>query len=347
MLKVAVLGAGYMGSAVTFPLAHNGIATSLWGTWLDDELIDGALAGCHPKLRKPLPDGVKLFRTGELKEAVRGADAVFIAVTSDGFEPVFRKLLDATDGKPCLLAMTKGFVQHGGMVQPISTVAEELFRKRFRGAPFLWASVGGPVKAVELAEGIPTATIFGVKSPRLKPLVVNFATGYYRIFFTDDVRGVELCSALKNVYAIATGISDGMYEGCGAYYHNFKALLFNQSLREIAAVVQAAGGREDTVFDLPGAGDLYVTSASGRNGMFGRRIGRGEVPSRAYGAMLREGDIAEGYHALRLGKTFIEQLGGDLLEKLHLFNTLYSIIFQGNDCRREMEQFVLRYGSGD
>jgi glycerol-3-phosphate dehydrogenase (NAD(P)+) len=207
------------------------------------------------------------------------------------------------------------------------------------------------VKALELANKIPTATMFGVNNELINRIALCFATDYYRIFFTDDVIGVEVCSALKNVYAIAISISDGMYEGSGIYYHNFRALLFSQALMEMALVVGASGGRVETAVGLPGSGDLHLTSSSGRNGIYGMRIGRGEEPEHAYREMLLEGNIAEGYNTLKLGKAFIEQLeeqkGYGLMEKLPLFQMLYRIVFQGCDFRDEMERFIKCYGTTD
>ncbi|MGQ9615477.1 MAG: NAD(P)H-dependent glycerol-3-phosphate dehydrogenase [Spirochaetota bacterium] len=351
MLKAAVLGAGFMGSAITFPLMARSIKTRLWGTWLDDELIDGALKGCHPRLKKPLPEGLELYRSEELEYAVRGVDAVFIAIASEGFEAVFKRYLKVADGKPCLFALTKGFVHTQGKVYRISSIAEKMYRERFGDLPFLWASIGGPVKAVELTDRIPTATTFGVNNNLVNRIALSFATDYYRIFFTDDVIGVEICSALKNVYSIAIGISDGMYEGSGVYYHNLRALLFSQALMEMALVVSAAGGWVETVLGLPGSGDLHLTSSSGRNGLYGMRIGRGEKPEQAYREMLIEGNIAEGYNTLRMGIAFVKQLGKhkgyDLMEKLPLFQMLYRIIFQGCNFKDEMDGFVKNYGAKD
>ena len=83
--KAAVLGAGYMGSAITFPLADNGIKINLWGTWLDDAIIDSCRKGYHPKLKKKMPDNVTFLYSNDLVEAVKNVDMVFVTVTSNGF----------------------------------------------------------------------------------------------------------------------------------------------------------------------------------------------------------------------------------------------------------------------
>jgi len=350
-MKAAVLGAGYMGSAVTFPLSENGVRVNLWGTWLDDSIIDECRTGKHPKLRKPLPETVQLFSAPQLKEAVAGADAVIIGVTSEGFLPVFRRYLDSvSESRTVCFILTKGFINLDGRICRISEAAERLFDKKFgRKKRMHRASIGGPVKAVELSNRIPTATVFGGNSTRLREFIKYFSTDYYRVFLTDDVTGVELSSALKNIYAITMGICDGMYRSSpspSGICDNFKSFLFNQAVREMAQIVAAAGGRKDTVFDLAGVGDLYVTAASGRNGRLGEYIGKGMKPARAYGMMLEQGEIAEGYQTLKIGRTYVEQLGEKPDGDLPLFHTLHRIIFQERGCRDEMNRFVEFYGKG-
>src|SRR5665647_2457699 len=95
MLKAAVLGAGYMGSAITYPLSENNIKVNLWGTWLDDEIIKSSLEGYHPKLKKPLPGIVTPMYSDRLSDAVKDVDIIFIAVFSDGFVNVFKMLFNA------------------------------------------------------------------------------------------------------------------------------------------------------------------------------------------------------------------------------------------------------------
>ena len=340
MLRAAVLGAGYMGSAITFPLAENGHRVHLWGTWLDDELLDGAREGKHPRLGKPLPQGVRTFYSRELEEAVQDADVVCIAVTSDGFLPVFEKLLGAVDKLPPVFGLTKGFVEREGSILSISESAAQLFSERFGGQRLQWVSIGGPVKAVELANRIPTATVFGYADPGVTRFFTEFATSYYRVFSVGDIPGVELSSALKNVYAIGMGICDGFYEQRGIVdYHNFKAFIFNQAVREMALFIGEDQGKRDTVFDLAGVGDLYVTSASGRNGIFGRRIGMGGNPAQEYRVMRDAGEVAEGYHTLALFVRFMEQRGNGLPGKLPLLSAIYRILYRGGSPRDELLAF--------
>ncbi|MCJ7665612.1 MAG: hypothetical protein MUO59_02605, partial [Actinobacteria bacterium] len=155
---------------------------------------------------------------------------------------------------------------------------------------------------------------------------------YYRIIHTCDIAGVELSADFKNVYATGMGIIDGLYgPEMAGNYHNFSSLIFNQSILEISEIVAAEGGEKSTVFDNAGIGDLYTTSQSGRNRKFGELIGRGKPPAEVYGEMLEGGELAEGYHTLKLGKSWLEDNHKSLLDKLPLFNTIYSIIFEEKD----------------
>ncbi len=344
-LTVAVLGAGYMGSAITFPLSENGNRVRLWGTWLDDDLLDASKKGFHPKLKKRLPESVRFFYADALKEAVEGADVVFVAVTSEGFIPVFTKYLQACSEPCAVFTLTKGFVELEGRITRISEGALSFFTERFGNRDLQWVSIGGPVKAVELSDRVPTATMFGFSSRELIQLFSCFSTPYYRIYWSEDVQGVELSSALKNVYAIVIGIADGLYRDSSIEYcHNFKAFLFNQAIREMAFLIEKCGGKRETVFDLAGLGDLHATAASGRNGIFGRRIGEGGNPQDIYYEMQRSGEVAEGYSTLKLGRRYIKQNHSALLEKLPLFNVIYRIIFSGHNCRDELNGLVAQFG---
>ena len=341
MIKAAVLGAGYMGSAITFPLSKNGVQTNLWGTWLDDEIIDECSGGPHPRLKKRLPEEVSLFRSGKLPEAVQDADLIVIGVSSEGFIPVFSRLMDTIERGYPVFSLTKGFITRGSRVMSISNGAEELFKEKFQDREFLWTSVGGPVKAVELADGIPTATVFSAKCAETEELIKVFSTEYYRVFTSRDVTGVELSSAFKNVYSIAVGISDGMYaDRPSLIYHNLRAFLFNQAVREMAVIVEKAGGKKETVYDLAGVGDLHVTSSSGRNRIFGERIGRGEKASDAYKNMLSRNELAEGYEGLKHGIVYVEQLGGSLIKELPLLEMLYKIVCLDHNADEEVKQFI-------
>ncbi|MFW6181701.1 MAG: NAD(P)H-dependent glycerol-3-phosphate dehydrogenase [Spirochaetota bacterium] len=340
---VAVLGAGYMGSAVTFPLRQRGLEVRLWGTWLDDDIIDRCAGGPHPRLGIPLPEGVRLFSSDRLGEAVEDADAVFMAVTSEGFAPVLDRLLDtAGAAPPPVLALTKGFVSREGGVYRISDYTRRACRRR-RGALPGWVSIGGPVKAVELSRRVPTATVFA-GSPGMTARCAGMSTGYYRVLTCEDVTGLELCSALKNVYAIAMGICDGLYgEEPDTRYDNLKAFVFTAAVEEMVLIAEASGGRAGTVRGFGGVGDLYVTQASGRNGELGRLVGAGAPPEEAYRALQARDLVAEGYHTLQLAGGYLGTCGIGM-RRLPLLGALHRIMLEGRDPAEELAAFTSGFG---
>jgi glycerol-3-phosphate dehydrogenase (NAD(P)+) len=362
MSRITVLGAGYMGAAVTFPLAAAGHEVSLWGTWLDDPLLEACRAGAHPKLKLPLHPSVRLFPSSELASALEGAEILFFAISSEGFVPVMERLAACPAFRVAvpIFSLTKGFVDwNGGILRP-SQCAQAVLRERGEGraagcasgraanratAPALrWASIGGPVKAVELAHGVPTASVYACSDPGLESLLPSFCGPYYRVHAGKDQPGLELCAALKNAYAILLGICDGALANAeGRAFDNLKALLFSKAVEEMAEIAEAAGGQRQTAFGLAGAGDLYVTAASGRNRRYGERVGRGEEPGNAYESMCAAGEIAEGYPAVRLGGRLLERLSPHPAARLPAFDALQRILIGGKPCLEELSELVLRW----
>jgi glycerol-3-phosphate dehydrogenase (NAD(P)+) len=342
MLKAAVLGAGYMGSAITYPLSENNIKVNLWGTWLDDEIIKSSLAGYHPKLKKPLPATVTPMYSGSLADAVKDVDIIFIAVLSDGFINVFNMLLDVIEKKDLyFFKLTKGIVQYENRIVRVSQAAQDIFEKKFPGTDFKWATIGGPVKAVELSDKIPTASIYALNESMPKYIPFEFSAGFYPVTITDDIPGVEVSSTFKNVYSIAVGICYGLYKSLSqGLHHNFSAFVFNQAMAEIAKIAVAAGGRADTVFGLAGIGDFYVASLSGRNAKYGEFVSKGEKPKDIFDRMFAAGEVSEGYYALKLGVEWVKSIGMDISRDLPLLGYLYGIIFEDKEPLQTMLDFV-------
>ncbi|OQA22348.1 MAG: Glycerol-3-phosphate dehydrogenase (NAD(P)+) [Actinobacteria bacterium ADurb.Bin346] len=363
--KVCVLGAGYMGGAITFPLSDNGIGVNLWGTWLDDDLISGSIGGFHPRLKKPLNKNVKFFYSSCLKDAISGVDTFFIAVTSEGFPGVFELLVDNLDFSKnyCFFKLTKGLVKYQGKIVRASEAAESIYKKHlknlsgnikgaseknriYKPAGFAMTSIGGPVRAVDLASRIPTVSVYGSNTKAAFDKIKYFTTDYYRIHRSSDPAGVEICSTFKNIYSIAAGLCDGIYgRNFKGSYYNIIALLFNQSVLEMLKIVEAAGGKKETAISFAGIGDLHVTSAAGRNRKYGELVGSGDDPAEAYCKMQREGEYGEGYVALKLSIPWLDKFGLDIEKELPLLSTLYRIIYKKNDIKKALNRLILKMGN--
>jgi glycerol-3-phosphate dehydrogenase (NAD(P)+) len=316
--KVTVLGAGYMGSAMACVARRRGHEVRLWGTWLDDAMLDPSERGePHPRLKLALKDrGIALFRSARLADALAGAELVIHAINSDGAIPVMERAAAHLPDVP-VLSVTKGLLESkSGRMDRIDQVVPERI-----GRPVRYVHAAGPAKAIEIARGVLTwmefagpDALFCAKALEGDGLVVST---------TDDIAGAELCSALKNAYATGLGIWDGHV---GADAHDARAAGFTQAIAEMRALVTAAGGRESTVHGPAGVGDLHVTAAAGRNRAFGERVGKGRPAREVAAEMLAAGELTEGYPAIATAWRFARERG---VGPLPLLGMLHAIVWEG------------------
>ena len=271
-MRIAVLGAGQMGTAFGRPALERGHDLVYWGPdRLDGPALEAlAEGGPHPDLKTALQRPVET--AAEIESAVGDADLIALAVTSEGAGWVSEEAAKhAPEGVP-VLVFTKGLADDGGAAVPSVIPVRSNFDP---GRPVV--AVGGPVKAKDLIDVSPTQTVFACEDVEVaRQTAAAFSTPYYFPGATDDLIGLGLCSALKNCYAISFGLLTGREAK-----PNLRALAFGTALGELAAIVSAAGGRPETAAGAPGAGDLYVTCLSGRNGDFGRLLNEGDEPDRA------------------------------------------------------------------
>ncbi|OGO40866.1 MAG: glycerol-3-phosphate dehydrogenase [Chloroflexi bacterium RBG_16_58_14] len=281
MNKVMILGAGLMGTAFSFPLADRGCQVNLVGTHLDTDIIEEIHQNrVHPKLRSRVPDGVTPYPVAALEEAVSGVDLVVLGVNSLGVKWAAEMLGRVLPPGVPVLMLTKGLSgsQHGLSILP--DILRGGLPPALRDGLSIVA-VGGPSIAGELASRRHTCVVFaGSDSALLEKLRRMLQTPYYHIWTSIDLVGVEACVALKNAYALAVGLVHGWLEregvaANGAVMYNSAAAIFAQGLYETAYLVQHLGGQLSSVYSLPGAGDLYVTSMGGRNGRMGRLLALG------------------------------------------------------------------------
>lgn len=325
---ITILGAGAMGSGLCTPVSKAGWEVRLWGTWLDDHLLDACEAGKpHPRTQIPLAKGVKLFRSKDLPNSLEGADVVVMSVASVGVPKVTEMALEGISKAKALWLTSKGFCpDEKGKIQLLPEAIRSLAKQKGIQIPPIVA-IAGPVKANECADGKPTATIFGCKDIEVSRKYAREArTEVYCIEATDDEIGVEICAPMKNVYAIALGIADGLEEGTGFPHHNLKAATFSRAIKEMSLLGQALGARMETAFGLPGVGDLEVTGLSGRNKVYGVRIGRGENAKDALKEMDRLEQTVEGVPAADLAAKLVEQSAPQLKEELTLLKAVNEIL---------------------
>lgn len=309
MAIVTILGAGRMGTAVTWPLRDNGHEVRLVGTHLDGEIIRSCLgARYHPGLRRRIPDGVQPLYLAQLGEALEGADVIVSGVNSLGVHWIGRTLAPLLRPGASILSLTKGLeAGDDGVLRILPTVLADELPPDLRDQVTVTA-VAGPVLAYELSGRRISATVFtGADEAELRRLRGIFHNDYYRVWLSTDPVGVEVFAALKNAYTIGIGSARGMLEAAGgpdeisAAMHNIAALLFAAAGRELSQIVALMGGRAEGFAGLQGAGDLYVTCTGGRTFRLGWLMGKGLTYSQAQ-AEMREDTLEGAFAVLQMAK---------------------------------------------
>lgn len=347
MAIITVVGAGVMGSALTYPAADNGHEVRLVGTHLDEEII----ASCrqtriHPRLRRPLHESVKVYSHAEVGAALEGAEVVGLGVNSRGVHWAAETIGPHLRPGQIILMVTKGLESSAdGHLQILPDVLKSRLPAAVRDQ-VNYAAIGGPSIAGELAARRHTSVVFVSRNPQILPRLRSyFQTDYYHIWTSTDMIGVEVCVALKNPYALAVGLAQGVLERLGAdpanaRNHNYAAAIFAQGLAETAVLVQHLGGGLETVFSLPGAGDLYVTTQGGRNSRMGRLLGLGMAYSDAVEEM--PGETIEGVDAVVAVMPAIQAMiaRGELADDaLPLLRELHRIITRNADVAFDFNSF--------
>lgn len=285
-MKVAVIGAGAMGTALAIVFHQAGSEVALCGTEFDSAIFEALQRKKeHPALKLKVPASIELRRSDQWQDALASAQIVGLAVSSEGAAGTVRRAVGMMRDDAVWAVVTKGWEPASG--RPLSEVMEE--ESPDHPAVF----VVGPSLAGEMGEGVPTALLCACGDLDFARKVAQALDApTVGTFVSDDVVGVEVGAAMKNVLAIAIGLCDGIAERTGKPMTNTKAAIFSRGLVEMARVAEALGGRRETVLGLAGSGDLFVTVLGGRNGRFGRLVGAGASPEKA----LREmGTTVEGY----------------------------------------------------
>ncbi|AKV01283.1 Glycerol-3-phosphate dehydrogenase [Labilithrix luteola] len=319
-MRVTVLGAGYMGTAMAEVAAMGGHDVRLWGTWLDDAMIEAVEQRReHPRLKMVVDARIVPMRSGALAEALAGAELVIHGVSSDGAMAVMEKAGPHIPDVP-VLSVTKGFLpSRSGAMDRIDVVLSEIAGRKLR-----FVHAAGPAKAIEIARRVLTLMCFaGERLEDARTCAAVMGAPHMQIATSDDIAGAEICSAMKNAYATGLGLWDGMV---GADCHNARAACFTQGIVEMEALVKAGGGLRETVQRAAGVGDLHVTAAAGRNRAFGERVGKGTPAKQVAAEMLAAGQLTEGYAAIASAWRWAQEHG---VRDLPFLKALNAIVWEG------------------
>ncbi|AGK61416.1 glycerol 3-phosphate dehydrogenase (NAD(P)+) [Archaeoglobus sulfaticallidus PM70-1] len=339
-MNVTILGAGAMGSALTVPLTDSGNNVRLWGTEYDVEILKKVERGeKHPRIDVRL-EGVKIFYPEDIEKAVRDADIILLAVSTDGVLPIFRKIADHIENE-ILVTIAKGLIEIDGK---ILTVPEAIWT--VKDIKNRTVAITGPSIAREVAKRMPTKVVFSSVGDAAEKVKDAFETEYYSIEVSRDIWGTEITSALKNVYSIAIAWVRGHEKLYGVEMSNAKGVITTRAINEIAKLLELTGGNRDTVFGLSGFGDLIATFRGGRNGMLGEMLGRGLNVREAFDELQRRGvGVVEGYQtaekAYRLMKD-LEKKGKTDIEEFPLLKSIYDVLYRDKKVAEVLYDLVVK-----
>jgi glycerol-3-phosphate dehydrogenase (NAD(P)+) len=325
--RIAVLGAGSWGATLAGLLAENGHAVSLWE-------FDAAMAESLATTRtlRVLPE-LKLSSaievTNDLGQALQDRSVV-LSVTPSHFVRATMKSAAATK------KMAKDAViisASKGLEDKTLKRMSEVIREETGVADERIAVLSGPSHAEEVCRHLPTATVAASPDAKLcERLQAMFTQDYFRVYAQSDRTGVELGGTLKNVLAIACGISDGLNLG-----DNAKAAIMTRGLNEMARLGVKRGAQLLTFFGLAGMGDLIVTCLSqhSRNRAFGEKIGQGKTPEQALSEMTM---VVEGYKTAASAYALAEQIGlqGPLIQ------AIYQVLYQNKNAKAAVADLMRR-----
>ncbi len=264
---ISVYGAGSWGTALALQLARNGLNVLLWDYNPEHiALYKKQRENIHYLPGIPFPENLKC--TDSIDEMVQHSKDQLIVIPSHGFRSLLKTLKPLLSSNQNIFWATKGLeVGTGKLLHEV--LIEELGNKVSYGL------VSGPTFALEVAKGLPSAMTAAASTPELAKRIANaFQGGNYRVYTSDDVLGVELGGAVKNVLAIAAGISDGL--GFGA---NARVAIITRGLAEILRLAKSMGAKNETIMGLSGVGDLILTCTDNqsRNRRLGLALGKGKA----------------------------------------------------------------------
>jgi glycerol-3-phosphate dehydrogenase (NAD(P)+) len=325
--SIGVIGAGAWGTALARHLADKGLAVTLWA------YEKAVMEAIHSKQENSfylasvrLPASLKA--TNDLAEATRGADCLIFAVPSHAARSVLQQMAGSLARPVPLVSATKGIEEES--LKLMTDVMEEVLPPAMAARLLV---LSGPSFAAEVSRGQPTALcVAGRKTELVKQLQSLLMTPGFRVYADDDLIGVQLGGALKNVMALAAGVVDGL--GLGG---NARAALITRGLAEMVRLGAAMGADPRTFYGLSGVGDLVLTctGALSRNHSVGMRLGKGETLEAILTGMQA---VAEGVRTARAALGLARQYHVDM----PIVQEVHNVLFSGKSCRQAVGDLMER-----
>jgi glycerol-3-phosphate dehydrogenase (NAD(P)+) len=317
MKKIIIIGAGAMGSAFSVPCTENKNDVTLVGTHLEDDLINNIKSknNFHPVLKTELPSQLKVEKYQRLKAILeRGVDIIVAGISSIGIEWFVNQIEKNYKKNLPIILLTKGLAIEDNELTLLSDKIKKLLKKNGHNEVNV-SAIKGPCLAAGLANKMRTGTV--IANPEIKEaeeLKKIISTDYYSTEISDDLTGIELSGAIKNIYSMLIGASEGLSnskapkEIQSKYYLNTSASLIHRSISEMVEFVSFYGGRIETVYGLAGLGDLYVSAIGGRNSLMGKYLGEGYLYKEAKEKFMKNITVEGAQLALEIGPKILQDL---------------------------------------
>ena len=327
--KVAILGGGSFGTVIANMVAENGFDVHLW---LRDESLAENINKNHENSRYLPGYGLseRLSASTSMELVLEGADLVFVSIPSQSFRQVVQQARPWLKADQMLVSTTKGIE-----AQTFSLMSE-ILKEEMPSARI--GVLSGPNLAKEVASRQLTATVIASNSSELRGSVQGILhSSYFRVYASSDTYGVELGGTLKNIYAIAAGLSSALGMG-----ENTKSMLMTRSLAEMSRFAVCMGANPMTFIGLAGVGDLIVTCMSplSRNYRVGYALGEGKSLEQAVAAL---GQVAEGVNTIK----HVKEKAAEMDVYMPLVAGLYEVVFNNAPVAEVVKMLMMNEQSTD
>lgn len=324
MERIAIIGSGTWGSALAIHLATNKKEVRLWSRFKEEkDSLEKTLT--HPNLPKAKFPSSIIF-TSSLAKAIQGAEQVVIATPSPYVRETVRKCKEFLNPKQIIICVAKG-IEEGTLYTMSEVIQDEL------GQEYNIVALSGPSHAEEVSIGLPTTIVSACKDLEIaKKVQKTFNSAFFRVYTNEDIKGVEIAGATKNIIAIACGISEGLGFG-----DNAVAALVTRGLTEITRLGLALGCSKKTFFGLSGVGDVVVTATSvhSRNHKAGILLGKGH---KLEDVKKEVGMVIEGINCLQAARELSDSLG----VQMPIVDGIYKLVFSGKPPLKVVNELFAR-----
>ena len=326
MSSIGILGAGSWGMALAKLLCDNGHKVSVW-TYHSEKLKEYKQTHRYPKLDCVLPDSINY--EADMAKLCRKKDIIMVAVPSVNVRSTMHEAASYIPDEQIIVSVSKG-IELSSLMNLTDVIEDEM---RQAGKKARTVALSGPTHAEEVVKNLPCTIVSASLDSAAAGFVQDvFMNKYMRVYTNDDMKGVELCGAMKNIMALASGICRGL-----GYGDNSRAALITRGLAEMTRLGLAMGCKQETFAGLAGMGDLIVTATSehSRNNRAGFYIGQGY---NAEEAKDRVGMVVEGINAIKP----ILKLAAKYKVELPICESVDRIVNYNEDARETVNRLMLR-----